>query len=191
MNEKKINPFFGYEYKQLTLPTNQASWYINCYECFGWEKDENMPVTPVSGSAALCMALIKPPSDSVTLHLKRDRKLVNIMELTRLQRNFEACAQEIDSLEQLKTRIPFLWAIIIGVVGAAFMAGSVFAHIHEPPLYVLSTILAVPGFACWIASYYVYRHKLAKQQHKLQPLIEAKHEQVYEICEKGHALLYK
>lgn len=189
MDQKKTNSFFNYEYKQITTQSNQASWYINCYECFGWEKDENMPVTTSSGRAMLCMGLLKPSSDSVTLHMRRNRKLVNIMELTRLQRNFEACAQEIDSMERLKTRIPSLWAFIIGVIGAAFMAGSVFAYINEPPLYVLSIILAIPGFICWIIPYYVYQYMIAKQRKKLQPFIEAKHDEVLTICEKGHALL--
>ena len=167
MSEKKANPFFGYEYKHLTIPTNQASWYINCYECFGWEKDENMPVTTASDISSICMRLMKPTDNNVTLHMRRNRKLVNIMELSRLQRNFEACAQEVDSLEQMKTRIPSLWAILIGAIGAAFMAGSVFAHINEPPLYVLSILLAVPGFVCWFVSYLVYQYVSTKQQKKL------------------------
>ena len=189
MNEKKTNPFFAYEYKQLTVPASQASWYINCYEYLGWEKDENMPVTTSSNSKTLCIGRMKSSSDSVTLHMRRDRKLINLMELTRLQRNFEACAKEIDSLEQIKTRIPSLWAILIGVIGAAFMAGSVFAHINEPPLHVLSILLALPGFVCWIASYPIYQSVSVKQQKKLQPLIEEKHEEVLTICEKGHKLL--
>ena len=39
----------------------------------------------------------------MTLRLKRDRKIVNKTELTRLQRNFEACVREIQSLENSKT----------------------------------------------------------------------------------------
>ncbi len=37
--------------------------------------------------------------ETVTVYLKRNRKLINKMELTRLQRNFESCMQEIQRME--------------------------------------------------------------------------------------------
>ena len=45
----------------------------------------------------------------MTLRLKRDRKIVNKTELTRLQRNFEACVREIQSLENSKTSKATIW----------------------------------------------------------------------------------
>ena len=68
--------FTAYEYKEITVCSDKASLYLDCYESFGWKQDENFP--------------LQESGDKVTLKLKRDRRLVNKVELTRLQRNFEA-----------------------------------------------------------------------------------------------------
>ena len=53
----------------------------------------------------------------------------------------------------------------------------------------LCILLAVPGFLGWILPYFLYRRIAAGQARKLQPVIEAKEEEIYAICEKGHSLL--
>lgn len=63
------------------------------------------------------------------ISLKRDKKIGNKMELTRLQQHFESCVKDVKGLEA------------------------------------------------------------AKKREKLQPLIEEKYEEIYEICEKGNSLL--
>lgn len=173
--EQKKSPFVGYEYKEVTVKSDQASLYLDCYENFGWEPDENITATS--------------QFHTVTLRLKRDRKIVNKMELTRLQRNFEACLGEIDALEQSKTSAATIWSLVIGILGTAFMAGSVFAVTHEPPIWWLCILLAIPAFAGWIFPIFVYRRMAAEQTKKIQPLIEQKQEEIYEICKKGHNLL--
>lgn len=175
MEEKKRNTFIGYEYKELTVSTDVASLYLDCYEAFGWEKDEHFP----TGTGI----------HTVTLRLKRDRKIINKAELTRLQKNFEACMQEIAQLERSKTTAARSCAITVGVIGTAFMAGSVFAVTHEPPIIWLCILLAIPAFLGWILPYFLYRGKQEKQVQKVQPLIEEKQNEIYELCEKGHTLL--
>lgn len=100
-----------------------------------------------------------------------------------------ACANEIDKLEQSKSAVATLWSLILGMIGTVFMAGSVFAVTHEPPIYWLCVLLAVPGFLGWTFPYFVYRHKVMSQAKKIQPIIEAKQDEIYEICKKGHDLL--
>lgn len=175
MERQKKSPFVGYEYKGITVRSDQASLYMDCYENFGWEPDESIPAAS--------------QFRTVTLRMKRDRKIVNKMELTRLQRNFEACANEIDRLEQSKTSSATLWSLVVGMIGTATMAGSVFAVTHEPPIYWLCVLLAVPAFLGWLLPYFVYRRQLASRTRKIQPLIEAKQDEIYEICKKGHDLL--
>ena len=97
MEQKKNSPFIGYEYKEVTVPSEQASQYLDCYENFGWEMDGNH--------------LPSVQHSIVTLRMKRDRKIINKTELTRLQRHFEACAREIDMLERSKTTGASLWAL--------------------------------------------------------------------------------
>lgn len=175
MESKKGSPFVGYEYKERTVRSDQASLYMDCYENFGWVLDDNIITTS--------------QEHTVTLRMKRDRKIVNKAELTRLQRHFEACADEIQQLERSQSSVAKLWALVTGIIGTAFMAGSVFAVTHVPPLYWLCVLLAVPGFSGWIAPYFIYRRKAELQARKVQPLIEAKQDEIYEICEKGHSLL--
>ncbi|HIV18716.1 MAG TPA: hypothetical protein IAC82_05365 [Candidatus Merdivicinus intestinigallinarum] len=173
MSEQK--DFVGYEYKEITGPDSRVSQYLDCYECFGWQADGNLPAGSRMGQT--------------TIRMKRDRKIVNKMELTRLQRHFEACIRETEALEKSKTSAATIWALVVGIIGTAFMAGATFAVTHEPPLIPLCILLAVPGFLGWILPYFLYRRIAARQAKKLQPVIEAKEEEIYAICEKGHSLL--
>ena len=175
MKQQKGTPFIGYDYKEVLVPSEQASMYLDCYVNFGWEPEDKI-VTANNRRTTI-------------LRMKRDRKIINKMELTRLQRHFEACAREIDALERAKTTAAMVWALTIGILGTAFMAGSVFAVTHEPPLIGLCVLLAIPAFLGWILPWFVYRQVADRRTQKLQPLIEAKREEIYEICEKGHSLL--
>ena len=112
------------------------------------------------------------------------------MELTRLQRNFEFCIKEIDQLAKLKTSVAIMYAIIVGMIGTAFMAGSVFAITATQPMIGLCIILAIPAIVGWILPYYIYKIVVRKRTEKVSPLIEEKQDEVYEICEKGSKLLY-
>lgn len=166
--------FVGYEYKEIIAESSRISFLLDGYECFGWELDE------------------KDPSHSKkdVLHLKRNRKIINKMELTRLQRNFEACVKEIETLERSKTSAATIYALVVGIIGTAFMAGSVFAVTAQPSHIILSIILAIPAFIGWIIPYFLYRRVVREQTEKFTPLIEQKYDEIYEICEKGNKLLY-
>ena len=115
---------------------------------------------------------------------------MNKAELTRLQRNFEACINEVDELERSKTANANVWALTIGVIGTAFMAGSVFAVTAAPPQILLCIILAVPAFIGWILPYFLHKKIVAADTKRIVPLIEDKYDEMYELCEKGNKLLY-
>lgn len=167
--------FVAYEYKKITVDANLVSMYLDCYENFGWTPEEEL--------------YDRRKPHHVTIQMKRDRKIINKMELTRLQRNFEACANDMGRLEKAKTTAATIWSLAIGIAGTAFMAGSTFAVTHEPPIVWLCVLLAVPGFIGWMLPYFVYRKVVKRQTEKLQPLMEEKLEEIYEVCEKGHSLL--
>lgn len=171
--------FVGYEYKEIHTESEKASFLIDGYGCFGWEMDHNLP-----GNGRMS------PSSKVIIRMKRNRKIVNKMELTRLQRNFEACIKEIEMLENAKTSEATMYAIIIGIIGTAFMAGSVFAVTAQPPQILLCVLLAIPAFAGWTLPYIVYSKIVRRQTEKIVPLIEEKYDEIYELCEKGNKLLY-
>lgn len=167
--------FTSYEYKEIMVRSGDASFYLDCYESFGWQQDENFPPQESGGQ--------------VSLRLKRDRKLVNKTELTRLQRHFEANMEEIAALERSKTTTATLLAISVGLLGTAFIAGSVFAVTADPPIIWLCILLAIPGFLGWAAPVFLYRGAKARKTKQVAPFIEAKIEEIYELCEKGHSLL--
>lgn len=187
-NERSASPgkerknYVGYEYKEIAADGQMVSLLLDGYENFGWEVNDNLSDNSIEA---------KPGNRGKTvIRLRRDRKILNKAELTRLQRNFEACISEIQTLEHRKTSVATACAIMLGVIGTAFMAGSTFAVTAQPPLYILCILLAVPGFLGWIFPYFLYKKIAWKQTEKVTPLIEAKYDEIYEICEKGNKLLY-
>ena len=180
--ERQQRNFVGYEYKELLTEDSRYSFLLDGYENLGWELDENLPENRVGRNPV--------SQQKKVLRLKRNRKIVNKMELTRLERNFEACVNEIDKLEKEKTSIATVYALVLGMIGTAFMAGSVFAVTAQPPNYILCIILAVPGFLGWIFPYFLYKKVVGKQTDRVVPLIEEKYDEIYEICKKGNKLLY-
>ena len=167
--------FVGYEYKELYASKDKVSLYLDAYQNFGWVVDDNCPPRDVHSH--------------VIVTLKRDRRIVNKTELTRLQRNFDACMEEIETLERSRFSGSVICALTVGLVGTAFMAGSVFAVTAQPPKVLLSILLAIPGFLGWIFPYFLYRNRFHRKAAKVAPLIEEKYEEIYELCERGHQLL--
>ena len=184
ITERQQKNFVGFEYKEIVTDLSRVSFLLDGYESFGWEIDGKIQGAESIGKTA--------PGNKVTVYLKRNRKIVNKAELTRLQRNFEACVKEIDALEGAKTSTATMYAIVLGIVGTAFMAGATLAVTAQPTPahYILCILLAIPGFLGWICPYFLYKKKVAEKTEKIAPLIEAKYDEIYEICEKGSKLLY-
>lgn len=167
--------FVGYEYKELTAPSDKFSLYLDGYENFGWCIDLNVPRRQEHGM--------------ITVTVKRDRRMINRMELTRLQRNFDACVKEIEELERSKTTGPLIFALSIGLIGTVFLALSVFAVTDQPPHIAACVLFGIPGIAGWVAPVFIYQRRLHQKARQIDPLIEAKLEEAYRLCERGHQLL--
>ena len=166
--------YVGYEYKTISISRQMESFYADAYRNFGWELEG----TALSISSA---------SASVEMRFKRDRKLRNKMEVTRLQRQFEACANEIASLERSKAIKASIVAYVLGILGCAFMAGSTFAYLDG--MIVLCIILAIPGFMGWILPYFMYKSLYARKAGEVAPLIDQKYDEIYDVCERANTLL--
>lgn len=174
MSENTQKNFIGYEYMSITVKRDMVDLYTDCYPSFGWSMEGYNPtLTPTS----------------VTMKFKRDRKLLNKAELTRLQREFESHVDEINKLEISKTAFARVIAYITGIVGTAFMTGSVFAV--NADLIPLTVILGIPALIGWIVPYFCYRRMSAKKAEKAAPLIDQQYDAIYAVCEKANALLYK
>ena len=171
-NEKN---YVGYEYRDVSVDRNMEALYVDSYESFGWQFEGRQP------------SLLGITKGMVTLKFKRDRKILNKVELTRLQRQFDSCVSEITKMEQSKASRASVVAFTIGGIGTAFMAGATFAYLGN--LIILCIVLAIPAFIGWIAPYFAYRSTFEKKTAKVTPLIENKYDEVYEVCEKANRLL--
>jgi hypothetical protein len=167
--------FIAYEYKNVTAACGLESIYLDGFRNFGWEPDGSVPFFSPKGTAA------------VMLKFKRNRNIKNKGDLARLERQFESSIQEIAILEKSKTSIASIVAFTVGIIGAAFMAGAVFAYMAG--MLPLMVILAIPGFFGWVFPYFCYTGVTAKQVQKTTPLIDKQFDAVYDVCEKAHALL--
>lgn len=155
MSEEK-NGFIGYEYHNVSVERNMELIYTDGYENFGWTRED---------ATASLIGI-----STVSIKFKRDRKIRNKAELTRLQRQFDACVSEIVTLEKSKKSRASITALTIGFLGCAFLGCATFAYLAG--LLPLMIILAIPGFLCWILPYFCYRHIFAKRGAQIAPLIE-------------------
>ena len=167
--------FAVYEYKSITVKRDMVEIYEDCYKSFGWRYEGRRPsMSPVT---------------SVDMKFKRDRRILNKMELTRLQRQFEGHMNEISKLEMSKSIASSVVAYIVGIVGTAFMAGSVMSITAER--IPLSIILAIPAIIGWVLPYFLYKSIYNRKESEVTPLVEQHYDEIYEICEKANTLCYK
>ena len=167
--------FVSYDYKTVKVSEDALGFCLDAYESFGWQMDERLTNLQAGSSASL--------------HLKRDRNVPNRMELTRLQRNFEGCMEEIADLEKEKSWMATGVSIAVGIIGTVFLAGSVFAVTASPPVIWLCVMLAIPGFIGWAVPYFLYREIRRRKSEQVDLLIEKKYDEITGLMEKGHSLL--
>ncbi|SNS68854.1 hypothetical protein SAMN05446037_101727 [Anaerovirgula multivorans] len=172
---KNENNSIGYEYKDIMVKRNMVSMYADGYQNFGWK---------LEGTDSTISS-----SFSMVMKFKRDCKIRNKAELTRLQSKFEACVEEIETLKRAKVKGASAVAYTIGIVGSAFMVASVFAYLAG--MLPLSIILSIPAFIGWIIPYFCYSIIHNKKAAKIAPLIDKKYDEVHEVCEKANRLMHK
>lgn len=173
MNDTGVNNFVSYEYREVNTKKKMQPIYADHYSNFGWTLEDNIDM------------LGKP--DSVTMKYKRDRKLRNKAELTRLQRQFDGYVKEILKLDASKSIVAAAVAYTVGVLGTAFMAGSVFAVTASN--VGLCVVFAIPGFIGWVIPYLLFRKISSKKTEQVNPHIEELYDELFEVCEKANALL--
>lgn len=168
----KAGQYIGYEHQSLTVSGRMLALYTDNYQYFGWELEEKS--RPLPGV------------NKYLLGFKRNWKIINKVELTRLQRQFDSHIREIERMEQSKFVFASMAAYTIGIIGSAFMAGAVFAYLAG--IIPLCIVLAVPGILGWIVPFWCYRFMQKKKAAEVQPFIERKYEELYAVCERAHAL---
>ncbi len=165
--------FIGYEYQEISVKNEMSSVCADGYANFGWKLEDSS------------FALGRP--EYVVMKYKLNRKIRNKTELTRLQRQFDSIVSDIISLESSKRLKASIIAYTVGIVGTAFMAGSVFSV--TAGLILPCIILAIPAFVGWILPYFLYRSIEKDKTASVAPLIDSKYDELYTICEKANDLL--
>lgn len=118
--------------------------------------------------------------------MKRERYLENKMQLNRIQVEFETGAKEIDSLEESRTIAASVVSVSTGLLGAVFMAGSVFTYLEG--MLAACAGLAVPGFAAWVAAVLLYYFLKNKRNQTVDRLIDEKQEALEQILKEAYEL---
>ena len=169
---KQENNFIAYEYKDVAVRRDMEALYADSFPSFGWKLEARSPSIGLT---------------TVNLKFKRDRRITNKAELARLQREYESNIEEIEKLENSKLIAPSAIAYGVGIIGTAFMAGSVFSYLGS--MVALCIILAIPAFAGWIVPYFAYKKITKSKADKVAPLIDGKYDAIYETCEKANSLV--
>lgn len=165
-------PFITYEYQTVPVDRAKESLYSDVYRGFGWAPDGQVPTS-------------RP--GAVQLKFKRDRRIAGRSVLAELQRRAENALRSIDALERSKTVAPTIVSLLIGLVGVAFLAGSVFSL--EGSFVAASVVLGAIGLAICVPPYFVYDRMRRAKAARVAPLIDREYETVYDTAEQAGRLL--
>ena len=75
----------------------------------------------------------------------------------------------------------------LGIIGTGLVAGSVFSFLAG--FTVAMILLAVPGFVAWSTAYFAYLKLLEKTADEINPIINEKYDEIYDIGKKAYLLL--
>jgi len=175
INESIQKEYKSYDYKQVVVKEKQASYYIDCYENFGWFLDENKEM--------------QRKYNQCLIYFKRDKNIANKAELIRLEQNFDACILEINELEHAKYVKPTIQSMTCGLIGITFVIGSIFAIVSKSANFWASAFLALLGILGLTLPYFIFRNGVIRKTKELKPFIENKYMDVDNICRKGNSLL--
>lgn len=167
------NGFVAYEYLSKEVRRDTLQLYKDSYKNFGWEiTEEDAGIFGVG---------------TVKLTMRRNRRLNNRVEITKLQKRCESAMETILRLERQKDSRAQMVALASGVIGTVLMAGATFSYLAAN--IVLCVVLALPGFIGWGLSYPLYKRTVAKQTVKINAEIDAQYDVIYETCEQGSKLI--
>ncbi|MBU3201358.1 hypothetical protein LL037_05780 [Clostridium estertheticum] len=164
------NKFMMNEYIDINVNKNLVQLCSDCYKELGWNI--------INTSSAV---------NSVSIKMQRDRKIKNRVALCDLQRKCEEAFTSIEKLERTKTSKAMVISLVIGIIGTAFMAGSVFAYLAS--MILLCVILAIPAFIGWTLPYFFYKKIYKETGTKVNVMIEHNYDAIYDLCKKASHLL--
>lgn len=173
IDQHNARDFVAYEYMTVKADRDREGLYRDTYQNFGWQVEGYE--TPLPGST------------SVTMKLKRDRRIKNRPLVLELQRKAENALETISQLERSKGSVSVAAALSVGVVGCAFLAGSVFAI--EADKWAPGIALGVVGLLGWLAGYVTYGRVKAHRTQSVADMIDRQYDIIYATGEQSTQLL--
>lgn len=170
--------YVAYEYLTLQVDRDLEPLYKDTYRSFGWI---------IETSTSRVLAGSTPNPNTVTIKLKRDRRIRNRPLVNELQRKAENALEAIRSLEKSRTSTSVATALGIGILGSAFLAGSVFAI--QANLWLLAIPLGAIGLLGWLAGWLAHGRVRDRKTAQTAPLIDQQYEIVYAASEQAARLL--
>lgn len=165
--------FVAYEYVTTRVDRALEALHKDTYRNLGWIEDGYGATLPGRGV--------------VELKFKRDRRVRERAALLGLQREADAAIASISALERSRTSVAMTVSIIVGIVGSAFLAGSVFTL--QADLLIPSVVLGAVGLIGWVLGYFLYGRVRERRSRRLAPLIERQYENAYDAAERAARLL--
>lgn len=166
------NGFTGYEYKNINTSRELAAIYIDSFPSFGWELDDYTYNNYLRRASLI---------------FKRDRKMKNKVEVNRLQRQFEDGLMNVSSLESNKGNRASIIALIVGIIGTAFLALATFTYLAG--MYIPCALFAVVGFVGWVLPYFIFKNVYHKRAIQVAIEVDREYDGLYVACEKAQTLL--
>lgn len=173
MNNQSTDEVVVYEHTGLRVPRHLETVYRDTAPQFGWDIDAVETGAGISGHS--------------TLRLKRDRRLRNRPMTLELERANRSALTAIDALERSRTSIPRTIAITIGIIGSAFLAGSIF--LLEGDFLVASIALGTIGLLGWLAGWFSFNKSKSARAPKVDAAIDRQYDIVYDTAQRAAALL--
>lgn len=165
----------SFDYRKVNVKRSMVSLYTEAYRYFGWILICSDPDEPNQASGTW-----------ITLEFRRDHKIRNKAELTRLQRNFDACVDEICEMEKEKTGTADKAARGIGLMGSLFLICS--ALLAFACKLSAGILLAIPGVFGWLFPGFLHKRLVKKKSEEVDPLIEQKYDEIQRVCQKADGL---
>ncbi|MFT8355736.1 MAG: hypothetical protein ABF780_03870 [Bifidobacterium aquikefiri] len=181
-NNLQQTSYAGYEYTKVRAPLQLEPLYRDAYRNFGWNL-ESSEVRPPIRPLPLLPAI---RSNMTTLSFRRDRRIKNKPLLQELQRKADYSLDSIARMERSKRSIATSIAVVLGIIGAVFLAVSLFMG----ALGAFPIIVGAIGLVAWAGGAIAYFGIRASRTAQLNPLIEQEQEQVFQTGEQAARLIH-
>lgn len=191
-----------YDHATVKVDRDLESLYQDTYRAFGWQvegRDDPSGADawrPLHSRFARNVPLVgwfyrqaegaRPAARLVLLRLRRDRSIANRKRVDELQHQALGALGDIDHLERSVSSRATATSSVLGVVGAALLAGAVFSITAAPLLMVVLGALGLIAWAGAAVSHVVVRRR---RRAAIEPLLQERYDVVHEAAGEAVTLL--